>query len=756
MAAQDVDSDSSTGEAWAGLDPYGRLVTSLVPRAACVAVFDAVGELRWISEGAINTDLVPLVRQSLDRARQRPLATGERLVTQGSTPAYLFWLRDEAGVLFSLVAVAWREAEAVTREFTLVQSLLRPLLELLRRELLARVDLTRLRGALLERNRDLEMLLSVSPDRARESTDTQDELKSLLQTALDHLHCSFAALIVPEKNLVVLRAAQGSSTDSVALANSHRQLIALSRLRTEPLVIQEFPVEVQGNFTNFRVLSCPIPHPSGRATGVFALYRPGTGPEIEPREGRLAEQLARRAAGLIESSYDQLTGLLTRSLFERRAAATLASPAAGRHWTALHVGIDRLHAINDAHGMHVGDRLIGRLGELVRSRLPPGALAARSAGDRLAVLLPSEGRDALRFAEALRAAVRSITAFSLGAGSDVPLECTVSIGVAPVTGQRRDYSHAFAAAETACKAAKDRGRDRVELYRGEDERQALVDADAGVLTLLREALRSQGLQLDAQLMMPIRPLPGGRPHFELLLRLVDPRGEVIGPGRFLDVAVRHELMPAVDRWVVQQVIHRLRPHAELLQDVPVAFNINFSAQSLADPGFADFLEHQIRDSGLPPGLFCFELNESAMVANLAAAETIMRRLRQMGCRVALDDFGTGLSSLACLRRLPLDMLKIDGSFVRDILADPRAESLVRAIAQLSEAMGLVTVAEQVEQDSTRLRIAALGIDYAQGYAIARPLIFEHLLQTLPVYISAATPGQIEAGMAPEAGLPEAG
>ncbi|MFM1886519.1 MAG: hypothetical protein RL026_1676 [Pseudomonadota bacterium] len=728
--------DNAPGEAWSGLDPYGRLVTSLVPRAACIAVFDADGELRWISEGAINPDLVPLVRQSLERARQRSLATGERLITQGNAPAYMFWLRDDDGALFSVVAVAWREPEPVMRDFAIVQSLLRPLLEVLRRELLARVDASRLRGALLERNRDLEMLLSVAPDRPAESVDTQDELKSLLQTALDHLKFSFAALIVPEKNLVVLRAAQGSSADSVALANSHRQLIALSRLRTDPLLIQDFPVESHGHMSSFRVLSCPVLKPGSRATGVLALYRSSHEPEIGPREGRLAEQLARRAAQLIESSYDPLTGLLTRSLFERRAAAVLLAAAAGKAWTALHIGIDRLHAINEAHGMHVGDRLISRLGELLRTRLPPGALAARSAGDRLAVLLPGESRDALRFAEALRASARGITAFSLGTASDVPLDCTVSIGVAPVAGTRRDYAHVFAAAESACKTAKDRGRDRVELYRSEDERQAVVDADAGVLTLLREALRGKGLHLEAQLIAPLGPLPGARVHFELLLRLADPRGQMIGPSRFLEVAVRHELMPAVDRWVVQQVVQRLQVHAGLLAAAPVVFSINFSAQSLADTSFADFIEQQIRGSGLPPALFCFELNESAMVSNLAAAETVLRRLRSLGCSVALDDFGTGLSSLACLRRLPLDMLKIDGSFVRDILADPRAESLVRAIAQLAEAMGLATVAEQVEQEATRLRIAALGIDYAQGYAIARPVVFEQLLQTLQAYISA--------------------
>jgi EAL domain-containing protein (putative c-di-GMP-specific phosphodiesterase class I) len=168
----------------------------------------------------------------------------------------------------------------------------------------------------------------------------------------------------------------------------------------------------------------------------------------------------------------------------------------------------------------------------------------------------------------------------------------------------------------------------------------------------------------------------------------------------------------------------------------VVFTINISGQSLTDPGFADFLIDTLHASGLNPAVFCFELTESAAVSNLATAEAVMRRLREFGCTVALDDFGTGLSSLAYLRSLPIDMLKIDGSFVRDILKDPRAESMVQAIAHLARAMRLTTVAEYVETDEIRLRIAALGVDYGQGFAIARPAPLAEVLAELPIYVAA--------------------
>jgi len=215
----------------------------------------------------------------------------------------------------------------------------------------------------------------------------------------------------------------------------------------------------------------------------------------------------------------------------------------------------------------------------------------------------------------------------------------------------------------------------------------------------------------------------------------------VGPDRFMSAAVRYQLMPTVDRWVINEAIRQLKPHTELLADQPVVFTINVSGQSLGEPGFGDFVCELLKSSGLNPKVFCFELTESAAIANLEMAEVLMRRLRAMGCTIALDDFGTGLSSLAYLRALPVDMLKIDGSFVRDILKDPRAESMVQAIAQLARSMKLITVAEYVESDEIRLRVATLGVDYGQGFAIARPVSMTEIVAELPVFASRVAYGR---------------
>ena len=414
-------------------------------------------------------------------------------------------------------------------------------------------------------------------------------------------------------------------------------------------------------------------------------------------------------------------------------------------WTSLYIDADRMHVINDNCGMHVGDKMLTKLGELIRARLVPGSLAARISGDRFCILLPTAGEDAMVFGEALRAGVEAFGSTLTGGGEAGKFSTSVSIGVAPVNDSGLNLALALAVSETACKAAKDRGRNRVELYQASDLSIIRRFEDVEIAPSLRKAITENRLRLDAQLIAPLRD-PSAATHFELLLRMIDENGEEVGPGRFLSAAVRYQLMPAVDRWVVQEAVRVLKPHAALLANRPVAFTVNVSGQSLGDEGFEEFVVDQITRSGINPRVFCFELTESAAVANLARAEKVMKHLRELGCSIALDDFGTGLSSLAYLRALPIDMLKIDGSFVKDVLIDPRAESMVQAMAQLARSMNLTTVAEFVETDEIRLHVASLGVDYGQGFAIARPAPLQNTINELPRYEEATRRKQLDTQM----------
>jgi len=316
--------------------------------------------------------------------------------------------------------------------------------------------------------------------------------------------------------------------------------------------------------------------------------------------------------------------------------------------------------------------------------------------------------------------------------SESRLPVSISAGVASVDSQASELAQVLAPAETACKAAKDRGRNRVEVYQPSDASIVRRHADIGMAGQVREAIDCGRLHLDAQLILPFAAAESARPHYELLLRMRDESGRTVGPDNFMTAATRYQLMPVIDRWVIAHVIEALQPRAGILEGKALGFAINVSGQSMNDDAFADHLVKTIGASGLDPELFCFELTENATVANLTRTEALMRRLRQLGCGVALDDFGTGLSSLSCLRQLPVTMLKIDGSFVRDVLKDARAESMVRAIAQLARSMSITTVAEYIETEAISARIAELGVDYGQGFAIGRPIPLADLLTELPL------------------------
>jgi diguanylate cyclase (GGDEF)-like protein len=721
---------------WGSFEPYAQLVKSLLPRATGVAVFDTAGELRWSSENTTGPDLINLVDDAQLTARSDTRSVGQVRMLDDA-PVYLFWLRDEREQLVSIIAITCRangNSDSDTKNFSLVQSLLRPALECLRRDLLARAAITNLNRTVSALDKDLELLLTDPASRSNAS-DGADELKGLLQQATEHLRCVMAALIVPDKGIVLMRSEGPKPPDNQLVARTHRQLLSMAQMRREPIIINRLATGGVQGVVPFRILSCPLLHASGRTMGVLALFRDDANPEFVDRDARLVDILARKAAGIIESNYDAISGLYTRPAFEQRVRAVVNSPQRTAHWTALYIDSDQLHVINDNFGMHVGDSVIGQLGELVRRRLPPGAFAARISGDRFAVLLPTNLDDAAQFAESLREGAEHLGKTH----GESRIHVSISIGVAPLDTEAGELMHSLAAAETACKAAKDRGRNRVEVYQANDLSIVRRFDDINIAARLRDAISAGRLRLDAQLILPFAGSGEHvRPHYELLLRMIGEDGETVGPDRFLSAANRYQLMPTIDRWVIEKAIELLRPHASLLTGGPLAFAINFSGQSLSDHEFSDFLLARLEASGLEPSVFCFELTENATIANIARAEVLMRRLRRLGCGVALDDFGTGLSSLSYLRQLPVTLLKIDGSFVRDILKDVRSESMVRAIAQLARSMNIGTVAEYVETEEIRQRLALLGVDYGQGFAIGKPVPLTDLLAELPL-IAAASP-----------------
>jgi diguanylate cyclase (GGDEF)-like protein len=713
------------------LEPYGQLIKMLLPRAASIDIFDVEGEHCWSSSEIDSLDLRSLV----ERARVAQAGTEEGMFGEldDETPVYLFRLREESGELLAILAVTCRSDGSAARPWSFIHSLLRPALECLQRELVAQENIGQLSRHLETRDKDLDLLLAVTADTAGDPAegdfDDSDELRWIVQRSVDHLKCLFGALVIPEKGIAICRAASGANAaqSTEVLTRTHRHLLTWARLQGRTLVVNK--VTASGEAPPYKILSCPVRQASNKVIGFFALFRTEDMEDFDQRHSRIARLLSRKTAAVMQANYDSATGLLTRAAFERHAQAALARAGSEQH-CVVYVDIDQIHLINENFGMHIGDAVIARIADLARRTHHARALTARVSGDRFAILLPdceleTAAAVARRLCETARAAQSEQT-------EEESPQVSLSIGVASVSGLRSKLAHALAAAEVACKAAKDRGRDRVEVYQDADVSIIRRHTDINVAAQLRDALRANQFRLDLQ---PILPLQGGHKdlHFEVLLRMIASDGSSIAPEKFLSAAARYQLMPAIDRWVVEHALATLSDNAALLKQHAACFTLNLAGPSIAQPGFRDFVESTVRASGLPPDILCFELTETAAVANMGRAEAFMHHLRNIGCTFALDDFGTGFSSLAYLKALPVTLLKIDGSFVRDVIVDGRSQSMVRAIAQLAKAMCMETVAEYVETDEIRRRVAALGVDYGQGFCLGKPQPLADVLRDLPVF-----------------------
>ncbi len=726
-------------DAAASLDPYGRLLRMLMPSLKGVVVHDGLCEVLWASEDW-GGDGLDVAKDAIANALSDPHEFPGIVHQDADRAVYAFAMRAEQvgslGVVSLLVRLSGARTEA--RPLPYIRQLVQPALECLRRELSLRSKLGSRERDLGVRERDLSLMLEMSSNHS--ATGEADEFDLILKTAIEHMDCALAALWVPDKNvgLSMTRSGNPMSPDSLQRAQQH--LMAWMQLQQRTIVVNHISKVASDVAAPYKILACPVRHPSERVMGVLALFNPASAHDFDSHQTRVAELLAKKVTVIIQAQYDAGTGLLTRHSFERHAKSLLASAGESATHCILYLDIDRLHVINETFGMHVGDDVIVSVAECMAKALPATALSARISGDRLAALIPHATMEsASRLAESIRAAAAAIVPRA-GQGS---FEVSASLGVAPIGRAENALAHALATAEIACKAAKDRGRNRVEVFQDSDQSIIRRHTDILVIGKLRDALGNDSFRLDAQ---PILPLRGnyGRPRFELLIRMLGDHGEIIPPAKFLSSAERYQLMPTVDRWVVHRACQLLGEHSAAVGEEIARFAINLSGQSLQDETFLDYVVEEIRTSNLPPNVLCFELTETATVGNLEKAQHFLRTLQELGCQFALDDFGTGVSSLAYLKDLSVNYLKIDGSFVRDSLNNTRSESMIKAIAQLAKVMCMETIAEYVETDRLRARMADLGVDYGQGFAMGKAQPLDELLRELAIYEATVNTWESEA------------
>jgi diguanylate cyclase (GGDEF)-like protein/PAS domain S-box-containing protein len=424
-----------------------------------------------------------------------------------------------------------------------------------------------------------------------------------------------------------------------------------------------------------------------------------------------ARQTARQLS--YHASHDALTGLINRREFERRLERILATSAPGESHAVVYLDLDQFKIVNDTCGHVAGDALLRQVSSLLANRVRKRDTVARLGGDEFAALMEHcQQEQVLRIAHKVLETLQDLRfvwqdrGFTIGA----------SIGLVPIEPGIDTLASVFRAADSACYAAKEQGRNRVHVYKRDDQELAQRHGEMQWVLRIQEALADGRFTLFYQPIVSLNQ--SDPPHGEVLLRLLNRDGSLVLPGAFIPAAERYNQMQTIDRWVIRTVFTTLRDPDTVPPSSCVAINV--SGQSLGDGHFLEFVEQQIEEEAVPIERICFEITETAAISNFSHAMRFFSALKQRGCHFALDDFGCGLSSFTYLKSLPVDFLKIDGSFVKDMAHDPIDRAMVEAIHRIGHVIGIKTIAESVENAYILTQLSAIGVNYAQGNEVGKP------------------------------------
>ncbi|MCW9024542.1 MAG: EAL domain-containing protein [Gammaproteobacteria bacterium] len=466
-----------------------------------------------------------------------------------------------------------------------------------------------------------------------------------------------------------------------------------------------------------RDTATPIRTRGGKITGMVLVFHDFT--HIQ----NISDQLG------FQASHDELTGLFNRREFEKQLTEILESnELAKKEFSVCYIDLDHFKVINDTCGHFAGDQALKEVSKIIHNNIRKDDVLARLGGDEFGVIFKScPFNNALEISNTIKDNIQEYKfkweqqTFDIGA----------SIGMATINGEHQSLSELMIQADTACYVAKDKGRNHVHVYHGEDESQLKRRGELHWLQRINTTLDENSFELFCQLIMPANNTSDIN-HYEILIRMKDKDGSLVLPHDFMPAAEHYKLMPKIDRWVFQEFISVIEHIGffNIESRKNCVFNINLSGQSLGNEGFLEYVISLLESSPVTPEMLTFEITETAAIENYSQASHFINILKKMGCKFALDDFGSGLSSFRYLKELSVDYLKIDGNFIRDIENNPVNQSIVSSITNIATAMKLQTIAEFVETESSLKLLQEYHIDYLQGYAIEMPIPLIKVLHEL--------------------------
>lgn len=729
-------------------DNHFQLLCMLSPQVLGMSAFDQQGELLWqgsVANSDAESKIQAYVRNNPIKWRNSKNGIDKHRLESGEAVHHCC-LQDamEKSILTLVILTDESEARESTPQLALNDALytlangMQTELSLQQELALRDEELSTMADELTERYEELNLVYAADKQ-VHEFSHGQDSLQRLVANCTEFLNVGMTALIIPEKHIDIhdFNQVDPIPNPSTLLASLRKDIFSRLQVQGRSMVINSISEAVSYQVfseTPHKLIISPVVTGEQAVIGMLVIINHVRRADFTNSDRNLLDVMAKKVLKIIQANFDDLTGLQNDHSFEWSLAEALSTAhSQGTQHAILNFDLDGTKVINDVSGRKAGDALINLVGKTISRRVRGHDVVARIGGDEFGVLLENCPLDtASKLAENIGREIKKLSFEWEGDKHEIG----ACIGVAPITSESESVAVILSSVEVARNAAKERGRNQIRVYQQNDIDLLRRRDEMKWIGRVQAALREDRFKLFSQLIGSLKP--GLESHYEILLRMNDEQGELVFPGQFMPAAEHYNLMPGIDRWVIEQTISQLLEASDPQQEPPCHVAINLSGQSLCDSGFQEFVCAQLERLGQYANHICFEITESAAIANLQEASLLISTVKETGVKFSLDDFGTGLSSFAYLQNLEVDYLKIDGSFVRKIETDSIAQTMVSAINQVGHAMGLHTVAEYVENEAILLRLRELGVDYAQGYCLAKPGLFQLQLEEIAGRLKASS------------------
>jgi len=713
---QSLDSES--------FEKYSKMIFSFLEDVNGFAVCDSKGEPVWTSDGSGGDGMVQTVaflNTNVSDWIKSDEITNQHRIEENRIVYRRNLIEEVDGLIGSLVILThFGEDTTPDKRFSMVNTTLEMIGESILNEYRLTNEINALAEELGDRYEEINLIYETA-QQIKNVSEGPRNLRQLVKNCADYLNVDITVLLLAGKKITsFFEDAQNTIPDTEKIVGSLHRLLHWTIIENKIVVINDENDPLKSKVAKdlpYKLMSFPVLDSNEEVRGVLVTMNHNYRPDFTTGARNILKVIARKASEIIQANTDDLTGLMNRPSIEYHLENALTSSRLqGMEHCFLNLNIDKMKLINDMTSLAFGDDLIKQIAKSAQSMVRDYDNIARLGGDELGILLEKcTDEQGQRVAEKICSHISSLSII----WDNNPIEVSASIGVVPILPNSESVANIMAFSELACDLAKEEGGNGVRVYKPGDETLSKRQDEMRWFGPLQVALREDRFRVYSQAIEPLQS--DEEPwHYECLIRLCDQKGRIIPPGQFLPAAERYQMMPLIDQWVIKRALALLSEFNAKGVLGSKSWSINLSGQSFTDKSFTDFVLEQLQASEVPAENICFEITETAAVRNLMSAQRFILSIKQLGCKFSLDDFGTGLSSFAYLKNLHVDYLKIDGSFVKEILEDKSTEALVMGINQIGHALNLKTIAEYVENDAIKERLQKIGVDFAQGYGVGKP------------------------------------